>query len=71
MIAPLKLAMEDVTKLTDRAEEVFYEHGSTFLTTKAKLLTCKLDSNQRETVQSFPKIVKLVTVELGTFNIDL
>ena len=71
MIAPLSLSLEDVGKITEDPGAVYYKRGAIFLTTKKQLLQCDLDENQKATVMNFPDYVKLRTVEMGTFTLDL
>ncbi len=72
MILPLELRLEDVSQLTEKANDVYYVSGTTFTTTRDLILKrCSLTENQKATVMDFPEIglVTLINVELGTFNL--
>ncbi len=75
MIAPMNLSLEDVTFLVgqDNAYNCYYETGATFLTTRTKLLMCKLEDRDRLTVESLPPqgFLKVITEAMGEFSIDV
>ena len=76
MIFPLQLSLEDLSKLTKNASDIYYKRGAKFYTTKKQLLQyCKLNELQKQTVKSLAlsddDLIRLVTVDLGTFNLDI
>jgi len=71
MILPLSLSLDEVTRLTSDANNVYYNIDAKFITTKEKILAnCKLDQNQKATVMSYPEgSFQLITLEIGVFDL--
>lgn len=73
MFGQLQLRFEDVIKLTDNANVVYYQAGSKFSTTKKTMLErCRLNDKQKFTVSQYPEgQIVLETIITGVFELKI
>ena len=73
MFGQLNLTFEQVIRITPNAQVVYYQSGSTFTTTKKKLVEgCGLDDKQLFIARQFPEgQIKLKTIVMGVFELAI